>query len=227
VATAPTFVTSANSVWNTTTTPKTASVTVQTGDILVAGVADENITTLNTPTNDGAALTWTLAQAAAGASNCAVSAWTTTADSNRTIVVSATHGATEDFGLAVLVFRGSDGVGNSGKVEGDTTANFTASVTTAQANSAIAVFAADFAPALGARTWLTNAGAFTELVGVAGDVSGHYAVRVGYHADAGAAAAYAVGNSAPGSDELWMRATAHAVRRAQGGLQERAHLDPG
>lgn len=204
---APTVPTNASSVWNTVTSPKTATVSANAGDILWAGgaVADSG-TTLNTPTNDGTALTWTASpnSPAAGASNTYVAGWTATADTTRTIVVSLTRNApSADFGLAVIVFRSSDGPGAGAKTEGDTTANFTVGLTTTQANSAIPMISADWAPATGSRTYLVGAGAFTELVGnAAGDVAGQYAVRVGYHADAGAVGAYTIGTSAPTGQDV-------------------------
>lgn len=200
-AAAPTFIQHAEGVnWTSNTSPKTATVTVQTGDIIVVGGATENNgTTLNTPTNDGAALTWTLRQNAVGVNNTQVYGWTTTADSNRTIVVSITVGGAGNWGMYARVWRGSDGVGASNKVEGDTTANFSVDLTTTQANSAIDVISDDFAAVAGARTYLTGAGTFTEKTAVDGT---QHAVRTGYHADAGAIATYTVGVSAPAGQDL-------------------------
>ena len=55
--TPPTLVAEYEVAWNSTTSPKTVSVTVAVGDVLVViGMTENNTTTLATPTG----VTWTL-----------------------------------------------------------------------------------------------------------------------------------------------------------------------
>lgn len=198
---APTFVTHTATVFNTQTTPKTASVAVLAGDVLsafaiVADVAD----TVSTPTNDGAALTWNPEQINAAASgNVWQGTWTAVVDTSRTIVVSFAKvgGHAINWGADVLVWR-SASVGTSTKVTGGSGAP-TLNITPTQANSAIMVSIGDWAAVAGAPTWRTGAGAFTSTTELAGDAT-TYSARGGYHADAGAIAAYAVGVTLPAGE---------------------------
>lgn len=193
---APTFVTHTATVFNTTTTPKTASVAVQAGDVLVAWqIASGDTSDGVTPTNDGAALTWTQQQVNAALSNVWQGIWTAVADTTRTIVVSFSVTPTsERWGGDVQVWRAAS-VGASSKVTAGSGAP-TLNITTTQANSGIVVLIGDWAAVAGAPTWRTNAGAFTSTVELAGDAT-TYSARGGYHADAGAIGTYAVGVTAP------------------------------
>lgn len=199
---APNFITHTATAFNTTTTPKTASVAVQAGDVLVAFeiTADSANAVGSTPTNDGAALTWTLQQSNVVTSpgNVGQSTWTAIADTTRTIVVTfAASPSTVIWGADVQVWRGAS-VGTSTKVTSGSGAP-TLNITTTQANSAIIVSIGDWAAVVGAPTWRTNAGAFTSTVEQAGD-GASYSARGGYHADAGAVGTYAVGVTAPAGE---------------------------
>lgn len=200
---APTLAASAQSVWNTNGATKTVSVTVQTGDQIVVGCGTEDTgTTFNTPTNDGTALTWTLKQEAAGASNARAAQWTAVADSNRTIIITGNRaGVNNDWGMYANAWRGSNGIGASNKVEGDTSANFSVGITTTQDNSALDVLIVDWGAVGGARTYLTTGvGAFTEQNNI--DDGAQYATQHGYHADVGTAGAKTVGDSAPAGQDV-------------------------
>lgn len=197
---APTFIQEAETAWNTTTTPKTTgSFSIEASDVLVAfAITPDNLAQVSTPTNSGAALTWTLQQQVAVTSYTHTSVWTAIGDSSRSITVSFTRTGTNlVFGGNVLTFRGSDGVGASSKTNVDEPTNGpTLNLTTTQANSAIVVANGDWDALDGAsRTWRTNAGALTEVSYFRNTVD--YAIYGGYHANAEAIGTYAVGLSAP------------------------------
>lgn len=198
---APTFVTHTATVFNTTTTPKTASVAAQAGDLLVAlGVSADSTIVIQTPTNDGTALTWTAQRTDATASHTWIGIWTAIVDTTRTIVVTfASPAATGPFGGDVIVWRSATvGTVPAASIgSGAPSFNFT----TTAANSAICVAIGDWAAVVGSPTWRVNAGAFTSTFEQPGDAA-TYSARGGYHADAGAIATYAIGVTAPGA-ETW------------------------
>lgn len=183
--------------------PATQAITftlAQAGDVLsVACVTEDSGLSFTAPTNDGAALAWALKQDADGASNTRVDVWTATLDTTRTIIVTGHGATTKEWGVIGRAWGGSDGVGATNKVEGDTTANFSVNLTTTQANSAIDVYWADWAATAGARTYLTGAGAYTEKTNFN---DGQYSTGSGYHADAGAINTYTIGNSAPAGQDV-------------------------
>jgi hypothetical protein len=188
------FVTSTATVFNTTTSPKTASVAALAGDILVAyGIAADATSPISTPTNDGAALTWTAARTDATSSHTWVGMWTTTVDTSRTIVVTfATSGAFA-FGGCVSVFR-TVTVGASSVTLGSGAPS--GSLLTTKDHSAAVVCIGDWAAVVGSPTWLVNAGAFVSTSELVGDGS-TYSARGGYHADAGLIATLVYGVSSP------------------------------
>ena len=204
-ATAPTYVQEAETVWNTTTTPKdTASFAVLTGDMLVAFAvgADPTGFVLSAPTTfSGSTSAWTAIQSSpsAPASNTVVGIWWATASADGNVVVRfARTGATPQlFGGNVLTFRGSDGIGNSSRTNASGAP--TLDITTALSDSAVVVIAGDWAAVAGAETWRANAGAATPASYLNGD-GATYAVHGAYHANAGAAALYAVGLTAPAGE---------------------------
>lgn len=200
---APTLVTEVETVFTSSTRPKTtASMSVQVGDILVGyAVKDNDPEDLSTPTNSGTALTWTLKQSVNLAGYCEVRMWTATATVEESITVSFSETGTADwwFGGAVQVWRGSDGVGASAVANADGAAP-SVNITTTQANSAIAVCNGDWNASDGAsRTWRSNAGSLTETTYFLDSL--RYTVYAGYHADAGAIGTYAVGLTAPAAQK--------------------------
>jgi hypothetical protein len=192
---APTYVAEYESDWNTTTTPKTQSVTVSAGDVIViVAVTADQSTMLNTPTGGG--LTYVPLQSIAVGTYCAVSAWGVEVAAGQTFTLSCSRSATANmWGFNCIRFSGSDGIGASFKTNvasGAPTLNATAD----GANSAWVVVNGDWNAADGAsRTWRTNAGALTERTYFRD--SSNYTVYGGYHADAGSATTDAVGLSAP------------------------------
>lgn len=192
-----------SSAFNTFTVTKTATLTLgQAGDILTfTCVAEDQSTTFSAPTNDGTALTWTQQQDAGTASNTRVTVWTATLNTTRTIIITGNRTGTDNrWGCFATAWGGSAGVGNSNKVEGDTSANFSVGVT-ASANSALVVSWGDWAAISGARTYLTTGvGTYTEKLN--GNVASQYSYGGGYHADVGSAGAKTVGSSAPASQDV-------------------------
>lgn len=200
--TPPTFQAEYETAWNTTTTPKTtASVSVQTGDVLVAYSIVEDHS--SAPSVSGGSLTWTLAQEVNVTNFTRVALWTTTATSTTSFTVSFARTATaKNFGGNVLVFRGSDGVGASNKT--NTTGAPSLSLTTSFANSIIVCVVGDWDADDGStRTWRTVNG----ITPVAGgtptteptyqNIASTYTVYAAYYTNAGAAGAKTVGLSAP------------------------------
>jgi hypothetical protein len=202
VATAPTFVASYQSVFNTTTSPKTVSVTTQAGDrVVVVAIAEDTTVTFSTPTGNSA--TYSLAQAVTTASNCAVSAWTATdatGGTNWTLSVTAVTAGSYYYGIIVYVFRGSDGFGNSGQAV--STGGPSLALTAAGDNSAIVGTSADWAAVDGTtRTWRT-VNSITPTAGNGAEKlyfrdSARYTAYSAYWSDAGAAGSKTVGLSAP------------------------------
>jgi hypothetical protein len=196
MATPPTFVAEYESSWAVTTTPKTVSVTVAVGDVLVivGAIAEAQSTALSTPTGGG--LTYTLRQSHTTIGFCGVYLWTATAASAQTFTMSVAESGTSDvWGFTVLRFSGSDGVAASAKAQVSGGAPSVA-LTTANANSAVVVFSADWNAFDGtSRTWLTGAGPLTEQTYFRDAVK--YTVYGGFHADAGVAGSKTVGLSAP------------------------------
>ncbi len=201
----PTFVGEfESSSWQTSTTPKTsASITWLTNDVLVVvGVTGDSASTFNTPTATG--LTFTLAQSIVVSNRCSTWLWTAVAGAGGTQAVSLSTASNPNgdvWGMSVIQFRDSDGVGASSKTNASSGAPSLA-ITTTVANSAILVVNGDWNATDGAsRTWRTvnsitpTAGNGLELTYQRG--SSTYTSYVAYYDDAGTAASKTVGLSAP------------------------------
>lgn len=191
----PTFIQEAEvTSWGTSTSPKTTgSFSVNANDVLVAIAAtDDQAASISSVA--GGSLTWTAQQTVNVASFCQATIWTAVVDTGKSMTVTFTKAGTGAafFGGNVLTFRGSDGVGASNKTNGSGAPSL--SLTTTQPNSAIVVINTDWNALATARTWRTGAGALTEQTYQA---TANYTVYGGFHADAGAAAAYTVGLTAP------------------------------
>jgi hypothetical protein len=200
--------------WTTNSSSQNVSVAVQAGDLIVVAAVNEydSGSTINTPTNDGAALIWTERQHNnTSASKCEIGIWTAVADSTRTIQITVTQTSSSFyFGFEVYVFRNAS-VGNS-TLAIPALNVLSTNITTTQANSAVVVIIGDFQVADGAsRTWKTAAGSLTETVYQRD--AGHYTVYSGYHPDAGAVGTYSVGvNNITGAE-----ATVAAIEIKGGG----------
>lgn len=200
---APTFVAEYGDVWNNSTTPKTASVTLNTGEVLVVcGSTSDQGATLNTPTG-GTGLTYALQQSVVVSQFCTAYAWTTTSASDQTYTLSiATSGDnTLPWGFIAYRFSGSDGVGASSKTNANNTAP-SLGLTTLFANSAIVAINADWDAEDGTtRTWRT----INSITPTAGNNlertyfrdAAAYTVYSAYWNDVGATGAKTTGLSAP------------------------------
>jgi hypothetical protein len=191
----PVFVTEYETAWTTNTTPKTVSVTVNAGDVLVVGAASQDSpTTISTPTG-GTGITWELRQSIVLASRCPVYVWTTKVDTGQTFTLSVARGATSgNYGFNCLRFSNSVGIGGSAQADAANAAP-AVDLLTNQDRSAIVVFCADWNAGSGTRTWRTGAGALSEVTYVAHTTHTAYG---GYHADSGAGQmVHTVGLSAP------------------------------
>lgn len=209
MATAPTFVSFTATSWTISgSTKTTASISVQSGDILVAITAVEgyNATQITgDPTVSGGSLTWTRRQLVQVTDYCQAAIWTATASSATSITVSGTKPSgdfsTTAFGFGVYVFRGSDGVGASNKTNVSSGAP-SLSLTTTADNSVVIAIDGDWSAADGSsRTWRTiNSVAPTSGNGyekVYYRDSSLYTVYSAYWPDAGSAGSKTTGLSAP------------------------------
>lgn len=156
---APTFVASGlgASSWSTTTTPKTASVTTQVGDVLVVLASHGTpATVINTPTG-GTSLSWTLQKSFTGAGAPSMYVWTATATTAETFTLSVGRAATTDaWSFRFYQFRGSGGVGASVITAAHTTGAPSQALTTTGANSAVMCLVGDFNEStVTTRTWRT------------------------------------------------------------------------
>jgi hypothetical protein len=191
---APTFVARYESAWNTATSPKTLSVTVAAGDVLVIyGITQDAGTTLATPTGGG--LTYTQRQVVSAASYCWVSIWTASAASAQTFTLSVTAaGNGLDYGVSCLRFSGVAAVGASAQAHAAGAGSV--GLTTTGAGSAIVAAIGDWNALSNAGTWLAIDGvAATQQTGL--NVSGAYTVWGAYWSGLGAAGAKTAGLSAP------------------------------
>ena len=194
---APTLVQTVGNVTVDLTTPKTASLTVQAGDLIVVKVASGGPkTTLNAPTGGG--LTFQLQQSIVGVTNQANAyVWTSQSPSSQTFTLSIAlpaGGGGAAWSFEAKVWRNHNGVGTSAKRYGTATAGL--SVTTTAPDSVIEVLNADWAGVNGStRTWLTGAGALTETSYQRN--ANWDAFYGGHHADVTAVGTYTVGLSAP------------------------------
>ena len=199
MATPPTPVAQYESVWNTSTTPKTVSVTTAVGDRLICCAINESMgasRSLNTPTG-GTGLTWTLDQSYAVTNQSMVSIWTATATTAETFTcsVTVTNGGTGFWGFEVQRWSGSDGFGASGKAQASGAPSL--ALTTQGDDSALAVYSGDWNAIDGTtRTVRAISGAaFTETAYFRD--SARYTLYGGYYDAAGPAGAKTVGWSAP------------------------------
>lgn len=189
---APTLLDTNASVFNDAT-DKSATVNIQSGCLIVLTAAGEGTANdFNTPTNSGAALTWTKDASVDASGRADHYLWTATGDSTRSLTINVTdNSATNWWGVRAWSFTGTDGKGNPASGN-NTGTGPSVNITTTQANSAIVVAVADFSAGTDTNpSWRTNAGSFTQHTGY--DDAIHYSVYNGYHPDAGATGTYAVG----------------------------------
>lgn len=198
---APTFVAEYESAWDNNNRPKTASVTVAAGDVLVIIAAVEDSSqTLSTPT--GGSLTYTLRQSITTANYSAVYVWTAPAPTSQTFTLSIDASSTTLWwGFNCLRFSGSTGIGASSSTTSASGAP-SLGITTTSANSAIVAVNSDWNALSGSsRTWRTvnsitpTSGNGLEVTYYHSNV--HYTVYGAYWSDVGTAGSKTVGLSAP------------------------------
>ncbi|HUS26088.1 MAG TPA: hypothetical protein VMY99_01950 [Nevskiaceae bacterium] len=204
---APTFVASYTvASYLTTTTPKTASVTTQAGDVVViyAGTEDQ-FSSLTTPTGNG--LTFALQQTVAVASFSTAYIWTAidnVGGTNWTLSIDVVN--SQEWGFTCLVFRDSDGIGLSTRTNVTGPAAPSLDIVTTQDNSAIITYNADWSASDGtSRTWRT-VNSITPTNGNGLELNyerdaAHYTIYGAYYNDAGTAGTKTVGLSAPATQK--------------------------
>lgn len=211
--TAPTFIQEAETAWDAHAASKTTPARdVLSGDVLVAGAIIQQYDATNSIAiaNNGAALAWTQKQllADAGGNVCWLSVWTTTVPFDRSgLTVTFTYtGNAWAYGANVVTIRDSIGVGASAGLA-VATGTPSLGLTTVGDDSLVVVFNGDWNAIDGTgglRTWLTGAGALSEVTYFRDAVL--YATYAGYHANAGAAGLKTVGLSAPAGQKYTIAA---------------------
>lgn len=185
------LVASYGDIWNTSTTPKTASVTVANGDcLIVVGLGRSAGHTITTPTGGG--LTYALQNQANAAGSPSLFMWSTFPPAGQSYTLSVGDASGFTWGMIALRFTGVASIGaktarNDGSVGLDTL-----SITTTTDHSAI-VLAVNDSSANGAATYsTTDAGTFTQV-----STNSAQANYVGYYADSGTHGAKTVGVTTP------------------------------
>jgi hypothetical protein len=205
--------------WSSSAHPKTASVAVVAGDrIQVFGVSEDQNTTISTP-GDGGVNTYVLRQSNLIAGTCGTYYWNATAATTTTLTISVdSGGGANAYCFAVLVWRGSDGFGVSGKND-DTAATMVLSLTTGQANSAVVCYGGDWTATDGAsRAWL-SIGAQTVAEDEYALFAGHYTVYGGHWLDCASAGPKTLGLTGP-AGQTFTVVGGEVLGKAAGGDQD-------
>jgi hypothetical protein len=186
-----------SSAFNSNTTPKTVSVTVNTGDILVAMAFGANATTPVTTAPTGGSISWTqISSQGSGSSQARGIGWHGTSGSNQTFSVSCVRPATNTdyWGCMVWVYRDSDGVG---ALAGNIAVSNTITLTTTQANSTLLVGSGDWNAVDGASRTRRTVNGSTGTEELYGRDSAQYSWYGQRYDDAGSIGSVTGGYSAP------------------------------
>ena len=198
-ASPPTFIQEAETVWNTTTSPKTtASFNVLAADVLVAYAIRENDSAGQDVTISGGSLDWFVVGAIDTNTSgfTEVRVWAAYVDADKAMTVTFTGPGSSQFGGNVFTFRNSAGIGASATANASGAPSV--NITTTAASSAVVVVNGDWNAVDGAtRSWRLNATEKTYSFS-----SGAYTAYGGYHGNIGAAGTYAVGLSLPVGQEF-------------------------
>lgn len=223
-ATPPVFVTSTQTVFTTSTTPRgTANVSVQSGDcmVVVGATADSGATLAVT---DGMGSTWTTQQTVTTANYTFVGAWTAIAatTSSNSFTLTKT-GSNVNSGIVALIFRGCS-IGTSNK-NNAATSTPTVTLIGVAANSAIVAIngdwnAADMGACAGINSgfclWTAINGGPTNPQLLAAKNSTNYSYYVDYYADTGGAGNQSPGLTGPASQK-WAMIGVEVVGTGGGG----------
>jgi hypothetical protein len=192
-----------SATWSTAggATTRTATYSGQAGDRIAVILAAENADlTVLSITNDGAALTWASQELydANAANRVLVGIWTSTLDTARTIVVTATkNGPTMEWGVGLSVWRDSDGFGAAEQANSGTTDAAPALTIVTQPKSAVVGVNADWNATAGARTYRNPypSTAVEDLYG--GTIGAQYATEVFRYNDTDTGGSDVIGLTAP------------------------------
>lgn len=200
--TPPTLVMETETTWSPNTTPKTLTLNVQVGDLVVLIGWENTVSRVgNTPTNSGTAQTW--ARSKSITPSDAASGWISTATmtaTNASMVVTGTSNNSGYWGFNATVWRGSSGLGASASTRGLSIGLPSQTLTTTAGNSAVCVGVVDSYAYQTTRTFRT-------VNGVAGVEDSYYADLTNYgihnchHLDVGAAGANAYGMTSPNTSD--------------------------
>jgi hypothetical protein len=216
---APTLSDFQQSSWNgrSSVNEATTSATWSAGDVLVAvGATEDNATvSMGTPTATG--LTFSSVQTTNTNNNTKCYIWTATAGSGGSGAVTSVNGGTSNAlrGLAVFVYSGSDGIGNSALMASTSTTNATVSLTRAGNNSAVIVVMGDWTPVN--DTTVTTNPSTGGTVRIIQFTTGAANLYVGSWADEGAAGTTGYGIGSYTATPTWIGAVVEIKGSAGGG----------
>jgi hypothetical protein len=196
----PTFVSFGASAFNTATTPKTVSITVQVGDrVVVMSLAESgNGGAVNTAPTGNSETYNQAATLGTDNSTARAIAWTMTTTGAATYNVSAVKPLTNsgNWGVMVWVLRDSDGFGTVGAPTVGSTSN-SVTLTTAAANSGLVVASSDWNAVDGTTRTRRTINSSTGAEDVYGRDSATYTWYGQRYTDTGAAGSVTAGYSAP------------------------------
>jgi hypothetical protein len=200
MATIPTFVSFGASVFNTTATPKTVSITVQVGDrVVVMSLAESGSGGAVNTAPTGNSETYNQAATLGSATDTARAiAWTMTTTAAGTYNVSAILPSTNSvkWGVMVWVLRDSDGFGTVGAPTVGSTSNLV-TLTTAGSNSGLCVGSGDWNAVDGASRTRRTINGSTGAEDLYGRDSVAYSWYGQRYTDTGGAGSVTAGYSAP------------------------------
>lgn len=198
---APVFISyTASSSFLTTTTPKTANVSVKIGDVIVVkALCEAADASISTPTDTVNAYTVRQTVDSANALDAIAMGWTAVAATETTLTISvARTGTAREYGFGVDVWRSASvGTSASNGPNGGTAGAPSQNITTTAPNSGLSIANSDWNAVDGTtRTWRTVNGSAAMEDTYARDASA-YTAYVGHHLDAGVVGTKTVGLSAP------------------------------
>jgi hypothetical protein len=210
MAVPPTRVSHVASSWTSESSPKTLSVTVQNGDLLIVAAGAEG--SGNNFGISGGSLTWTRRQSSYQSFRADMALWSAQATETTTFSIAVSNDDNQSWGCAATVWRNHGGLGNTGVGTGDGDAD--ALFTTASSDSAVVVYIADYNAIDGAgRVYHQVNGAPTELL--YGRSSNDYTWYGIVYPDTNAAAQYEIGINGM-SDQKWTMVVAEIKGTATG-----------